>query len=308
MLDILSESLKLIGGVAAIGAAASAFAYAVFRIFATRWIETRFSERLEEFKHQQNQEIEHVRFRINTMMDRNVKLHQREFDVLPDTWSLLSEAFYAVEPVALGVQRNPDLDKMSAERLDEFLETSPLTALQKAELKAASDKKKYYGEVKAWHDLDKAIDAYNEFHTKFAKNGIFIMEPLKTKFAEVDDMLKEAIIERQVQPHKFDKGVALNSRGRALLKALGRQLQPADRQRRTRPGQRNRIAPLLSLRNPAGRLSASSISIPTFCGTTNNRGDRSRSPGGSLVRRRSGEARRRALGPRRRQRHCRLLA
>jgi hypothetical protein len=225
MLDILSESLKLIGGVAAIGAAASAFAYAVFRIFATKWIETRFSERLEEFKHQQNQEIEHVRFRISTMMDRNVKLHQREFDVLPDTWSLLSEAFYTVEPVALGVQRNPDLDKMSAERLDEFLETSPLTALQKAELKAASDKKKYYGEVKAWHDLDKAIDAYNEFHTKFAKNGIFIMEPLKTKFAEVDDMLKEAIIERQVQPHKFDKGVALNGKGRALLKGLERDVQ-----------------------------------------------------------------------------------
>jgi len=51
-----------------------------------------------------------------------------------------------------------------------------------------------------------------------------------------------------------------------------RQLQPADRQHRARPDQRNRIAPLLSLRDPSGRLSASSISIPTFYGTTNNRG------------------------------------
>jgi hypothetical protein len=48
-----------------------------------KWIETRFSERLEAFKHQQNQEIEHLHFRINTMMDWNVKLHQREFDILP---------------------------------------------------------------------------------------------------------------------------------------------------------------------------------------------------------------------------------
>ena len=38
---------------------------------------------------------------------------------------------------------------------------------------------------------------------------------------EVDDMLKEAIIERQVRPHKFDKGAALNSKGRMLLKAFG---------------------------------------------------------------------------------------
>jgi hypothetical protein len=225
MPDILSEFLKLIGGVATIGAVSCAFAYATFRIFTTKWIETRFSERLEAFKHQQNQEIGHLRFRISTMMDRTVKLHQREFDVLPDTWSLLTEAFYTVEPVALGFQRHPDLDNMSAERLDEFLETSQLTASQKAELKAASDKTRYYADVKAWHDLDKAIDAYNEFHTKFAKNAIFIMEPLKSKFAEVDDMLKQAIIERQVQPHKFDRASDLHSQGRALLKALERDVQ-----------------------------------------------------------------------------------
>ena len=38
-------------------------------------------------------------------------------------------------------------------------------------------------------------------------------------------MLKEAIIERQVQPHKFDKGFALHDKGRALLKALERDVQ-----------------------------------------------------------------------------------
>ena len=80
----------------------------------------------------------------------------------------------------LGFQRNPDLDKMSSERLDEVLEISSLTALQKTELKAAPDKTKYYGVVRAWYDLDKAINAYYEFHSKFAKNGIFILDPLKT--------------------------------------------------------------------------------------------------------------------------------
>ncbi len=92
-------------------------------------------------------------------------------------------------------------------------------------MKAASDKTKYYREVKPWHELDKAIDAYNEFHTKFAKNGIFIPDPLKTKFAGVDEMLKEAIIERQVQRHKFDKAGALHDKGRALLNALERDVR-----------------------------------------------------------------------------------
>jgi hypothetical protein len=38
-------------------------------------------------------------------------------------------------------------------------------------------------------------------------------------------MLKEAIIERQVQRHKFDKAAVLNSKGRALLQALERDVQ-----------------------------------------------------------------------------------
>jgi hypothetical protein len=50
----------------------------MFRLFATKWIESRFAARLEVFKHQQNQEIEHLRFRINTMMDRNVKLQSAQ--------------------------------------------------------------------------------------------------------------------------------------------------------------------------------------------------------------------------------------
>jgi hypothetical protein len=38
-------------------------------------------------------------------------------------------------------------------------------------------------------------------------------------------MLKDAIIERQVQPHQFDKGVILNDKGIQLLKALEQGIQ-----------------------------------------------------------------------------------
>jgi hypothetical protein len=211
--------------VTALAGTGAAAAYAIFRIFTTKWIDHRFSERLEAFKHQQNQEIEHLRFRINTMMDWNVKLHQREFDVSPETWSLLTEAFNTIEPIALGFQQYPDLNKMSSERLDEFLDQSPLAGSQKAELKGATDKVRYYRDVKAGHDLNRAIDTYNDFHRTFSKNAIFIIEPLKEKFASIDNMLKQAIMERQVQPHKFDIGVTLHEKGRALLKTLERDVQ-----------------------------------------------------------------------------------
>jgi hypothetical protein len=223
--EILNEVLKVIGGLAAIGTTAVGLAYAAFRIFTTKWIDHRFSERLEAFKHQQNQEIGHLRFRINTMMDWNVKLHQREFDVLPETWSLLTEAFFTIEPIAIGFQQYPDLDKMAENHLDEFLEKSPLSAVQETELKAAPKKIEYYRDVKAGHDLNNAVEAYNHFHRTLSKNGIFIVEELKRKFAAIDGMLKEAIIERQVQPTKFDKAMTLHGQGRQLLSALEQDVQ-----------------------------------------------------------------------------------
>jgi hypothetical protein len=223
--DTIREILQWIGGIVALSSTATALAYALFRTFGIKWIETRFSERLEAFKHQQNQEIEHLRFQISTMLDRNVKLHQREFEVLPDAWSLLIEAFYTIELVAIAFRRNPDLNTMSAERLEEFLGESPLTPLEKKELTAASDKNRYYGDAKGWHDLNKGLNSYNTFHVTFAKNAIFIPDPLKSKFSEIDNMLKEAIIERQLQPNKFDKGGDLHMKGPALLKALESDVQ-----------------------------------------------------------------------------------
>jgi len=39
------------------------------------------------YKHEQQKELEHLKFSINAQMDRATKLHQREFEALPEAWS-----------------------------------------------------------------------------------------------------------------------------------------------------------------------------------------------------------------------------
>jgi hypothetical protein len=92
-----------------------------------------------------------------------------EFDILPETWSLLNEAFYTIEPIAVGFQQYPNLDEMSADHLEEFLDKSPLTVVQKTEFRSESNKVKYYSAAKAMRDLNRAIDAYNQFHLLLSK-------------------------------------------------------------------------------------------------------------------------------------------
>ena len=139
------KDLAAIVGVALAGSAAfSGIALWLFKLFGEKWLGAKFAERLEAFKHDQQKEIEHLRFEINKLLDRTTKLHQREFEVLPRAWSLLARSYHSVKSITSALQAYPDIERMTTAHLDEFLSESPLMNWQKDELKVASDKNKYY--------------------------------------------------------------------------------------------------------------------------------------------------------------------
>jgi hypothetical protein len=196
-----------------------------------KWLDAKFEERLAAYRHAQQRELEQLKFEINTLMDRMVRLHQREFDVLPEAWGRLNDAFQKLEPVALGFQQYPDVSRMPDNQLDELLDKSPLANWQKTELRSAHDRTRYYADAMAWHILQDAGGAYNDFRDYFHKNGIFISESIKDKFSEIEDMMLHAYIERRLslqyrdQPQKFDKGQILHTDGPRLLKTLEQDVQ-----------------------------------------------------------------------------------
>jgi hypothetical protein len=226
ILTYLSAAILAVGGFGAI-------IYWLFKLLAEKWLNAKFEERLSAYKHAQQKELEQLKFEISALLDRTVKLHQREFDVLPEAWGLLTDAFSITRPVTLGAVFSPDIKKMTGEQFEDFLEKIPLAAWQKSELKAASDPVRYYLDAISWHDLNRAQKSCAEFHVYLLKNGIFIPPDIRTKFSELDDLLAEAIGERRAglqypttgMAQTFDKGVALDRRGPGLLKSLERDVQ-----------------------------------------------------------------------------------
>jgi CRISPR/Cas system CMR-associated protein Cmr1 (group 7 of RAMP superfamily) len=81
----------------------------LFKTFGDRWLSSKFSERLEAFKHDQQKEIEHLRFEINKLFDRTTKLHQQEFIVLPKAWSLLVTSYSAARSMTASLELSPNL-------------------------------------------------------------------------------------------------------------------------------------------------------------------------------------------------------
>ena len=144
MPDVVRDIAAIIGAALVGSAALSGVALWLFKLFGEKWLGAKFSERLEAFKHDQQLEIEHLRFEINKRLDRTIKLHQREFEVLPRAWSLLAESYNSVRSLTSAFQSYPDVDRMTHAHLEEFPSESPLKNWQKDELKSADDKNKSY--------------------------------------------------------------------------------------------------------------------------------------------------------------------
>ena len=103
------------GGI--LSAAAATIAWFVFRTFSDKWLASRFNERLERLKHDQQQEIEQLRGRINALLDRTTKLNQREYEVVPEAWERLwqAQASWRAGDPRLGLVQSQEADVRAAE-------------------------------------------------------------------------------------------------------------------------------------------------------------------------------------------------
>jgi hypothetical protein len=190
--------MAALGAFVVVGGGAAAIAFALFRFLGEKWLSAKFNERLEAYKHAQQQELERLKLRINTLMDRTTKLHQREFEVLPEAWSKLADAQAVVVSFTSALQSYPDLNSMSTPHLEDFIASCKLSEWQKTELRESKDKSKYYIDAIYWHKLSEARNTLSTYHVYLKKNGIFIPEPLKTKFSEMDDLLFHTLIEHDL--------------------------------------------------------------------------------------------------------------
>ncbi len=235
-MDLVALTLKVIVGLGITATVAVAASYAAFQFLGKTWLEAHFAERLEKFKHDQNQEIERLRYRINALMDRTTKLHQHEFEVLPEIWNKLGTAFSATKDFTSRMPSylsHPDLNQMSEVRFSEFVETSELLGWQKDELRQGSDRNDRYRKLKFWYRLHSVKNSHADFHNYFISRGIFVQPELKEKIRALSNMkekiralsnmMYDAFTERE-----FDEAESLPGEGRFAKR---------DRLQREGPGQ-----------------------------------------------------------------------
>jgi DNA repair exonuclease SbcCD ATPase subunit len=190
--------LKFIGEIIVISGGGAVVAYGVFFFFSKNWLQNMFSKKLEEHKHAQNKELEELRYKINTLFDRVTKIHEKEFEVLPEAWNKLCETMGLVERFISIFQSYPDLNKMNGPRLEDFINKSELLDYEKQELKTISNKMEYYQERIFFHNSSKVRKLFSNYHDYIIKNRIFLSDDLKECFKKIDEIMWIVILGRDI--------------------------------------------------------------------------------------------------------------
>jgi len=185
-------------------------AYWIFQQWGTKWLDNRFARNLEAAKHEHQAELQRLKQKIDAHLDRAIKLHNKEFEVLPEVWRLMDLAFARIEALSMRLFRGADLNSLSDEMLDMFLKGSGLPEIQQAEIKAASDKTNLYIRALQSRDLGGAQNARIEFYNYLIGNGVFLQTEFFDKFVELDGLMLSAFVEQQMAYDGRGQGVSVD--------------------------------------------------------------------------------------------------
>lgn len=167
-------------------------AYLLFKHLGAKWLDAKFAERLADYQHRQNQEIERLRGDIARLLDRTTRLHSQEFEVLPRAWELLGHAVGSVGACVSALKSYPNVTWLNGPELDRVLENQPKMAefeRDKVKELEGQPRQKEFGEILDQHQFRQASDDLMAFHNFIVTKGIFLEPVLSTKFDELSSAL-----------------------------------------------------------------------------------------------------------------------
>jgi hypothetical protein len=189
---------QFLGEILTIGGGGAVIAYGIFSLVGKKWLEKVFSEKLEEFKHKQDLQMEQYRFEINTLYNRILKIHDKEFDVLPTLWNKLQCASREALIFTSPYREYPDLNHMSNKQIEESLAKVNFSESQKSSIKQAADKLKAYEDQIFWVNYNKTAKLVDDLHEYILINKIFLNDELFTSVNQIDKILRDSLIELSV--------------------------------------------------------------------------------------------------------------
>jgi len=163
-------------------------AFGIFRFLGSKWIENKFAKRLQDHKHKLEKEREELKFKINSLLNRVTKIHEKEFEVLPIAWEKLDNLLDSVRQFIRETHSMPDLNNKSSQELEEVLSKQDLNEEEKQNVRDHKDREGWHFHAKS----EKVRKACWDFQDYITKNAIFLSSDLKSEFRKAEGLIRKA--------------------------------------------------------------------------------------------------------------------
>lgn len=142
-----------------------------------------------------------MRHKINGVFDRTIRLHTKEFEVLPDLWGKLVEAHALASNYVSPLQSYTDFGRMDEEELTEFLEGTTFMEVQKRDIKSETrspERLRLFTKISDIYSHQDAQERLWEYATSLRKDGIFVKPEIKADMDIMLTLLSNAISEKRM--------------------------------------------------------------------------------------------------------------
>jgi len=134
-------------------------------------------------------------------LSRVTKIHEKEFEVLPQAWTKLDNLLDLVRQFIRETHSIPDLNNKSSQELEEFLSKQELSEDAKQNVRKHNDKKLWYFHEKS----EKVGNACLDFQDYITKNAIFLSSDLKSEFKKAEETIRTAWAIRNTAEESKDR-------------------------------------------------------------------------------------------------------
>ncbi|SMY09468.1 hypothetical protein [Flavimaricola marinus] len=183
---------EIILGILGLGGGGAAVAFAVFRLLGASWIEEKFAQRLESFRHENAKELQQLNARIDGSLAATLRAQEKEFECLRECWAVAKSAEGHVLNFCSMIKSHPDLRWESEDRMREILAQLDLGQAQIEKIVRAEAPNDELADALFWKQRNEAFRAISEFRNFLLLNEIFINESVVGEFKSISENLYRA--------------------------------------------------------------------------------------------------------------------
>jgi len=182
------------------GSGGAVVAYGVVKVFGEKWLDSKFSSRLQGLRHEHERQMEAIRLDTSRTMDRFARLSEREFEVTAEAWFLVYETYVRTINALPGFREQADFSRLSDAKARIVAQANNFEEWEIEELLAEPQDKRnrFFGERRRQHEKVEARQAIQAANAFLKRKALFLEKRVYEKLDEFVDWAWQAVLAYEI--------------------------------------------------------------------------------------------------------------